>query len=555
MVGSMYPQGSEKKDAGFTIFYMGINLGAAMSPIVCGYVGETYGWHYGFGLATIGMLIGVAIFILPTLVTRLLIISAAIATGVAMLWLQDTMLQLAVRIFLGIALIVAGGISFQALGKAGLPPELGGAPDPELLKKKVGGILSLEWAIYIAATVSAVLFAAFVMKSELAGYALYATGIIALAYIIKEMTVATKIERERIQVILVLIFFSMLFWAFFEQSGSSLNNFTDRNVDRVFEEKTVTQEDVGTTLEFRLQPATDDAELAKLPLITQEQLGYVNSHPQAKSKIIAAAQWQVEHSTRYMPDEEKEKRLAQIPDFVKELESQAVFGMSALSALRDHASRDGATRDDKVLAWTITETNVGMGYGGAEIAASEFQAANPIYILLFGLVFSSLWSYLGARGKDPSAPVKFGLGLLQLGMAFGVFWYGAHIADDRGMGGLSWLLLGYLLMTTGELCLSPVGLSLVTKLSPQRIVSTMMGAWFLATAFSNLVAAVIATLTSAGGHGGDDKLQVIPPPTETVTTYGDVFGALGIVAVGAAVLAFLLAPLLTKWMHDEALEH
>jgi POT family proton-dependent oligopeptide transporter len=555
MVGGMYPQGSEKKDAGFTIFYMGINLGAAMSPIVCGYVGETYGWHYGFGLATIGMLIGVAIFVLPTLVTRLLIISAAIATGVAMLWLQDTMLQLAVRIFLGLALIIAGGISFRALGKAGLSPELGGAPDPERLRQKVGGLLSMEWAIYLGAILSSILFAAFVMQSELAGYALYATGIIALGYIIKEMRIATKIERERIQVILVLIFFSMLFWAFFEQSGSSLNNFTDRNVDRVFEEKIVAQEDIGTTITFRLQPAADDEELSKLPLLTQEQLGYVNSHPEAKARIEAAASWQIENSTRYMADDEKEKKLSQIPEFVKELKAQAVFGMSALSALRDHASREGATPEDKVLAWNVSESNVGMGYGGAEIAASEFQAANPIYILLFGLVFSSLWSFLGARGKDPSAPVKFGLGLLQLGMAFGVFWYGAHIADDRGMGGLSWLLIGYLLMTTGELCLSPVGLSLVTKLSPQRIVSTMMGAWFLATAFSNLVAAIIATLTSAGGHGGDDKLQVIPPPTETVATYGEVFGALGVVAVGAAIIAFLISPLLTKWMHDEALEH
>ena len=127
IVGSLYPKGSAKKDGGFTIFYMGINLGAAMSPILCGYVGETYGWHYGFGLATGGMLVGVAVFVLPTRVTQLLILGGALATSIAMPFLQDSFLQLGVRLLLSVALTAAGVAAFMALGRGGLP-KWAGAP-------------------------------------------------------------------------------------------------------------------------------------------------------------------------------------------------------------------------------------------------------------------------------------------------------------------------------------------------------------------------------------------------------------------------------------------
>ena len=191
-----------------------------------------------------------------------------------------------------------------------------------------------------------------------------------------------------------------------------------------------------------------------------------------------------------------------------------------------------------------------MGVGGAVIPASEFQAANPIFILIFGLLFTALWGFLGARGLEPSTPVKFSLGLLQLGLGFGALWVGAQNADARGMVGLSWLLLGYLLHTTGELCISPVGLSMVTKLSPARIVSTVMGAWFLATAFSNYLAGMIAALTGLS-HGGDGE-QIIPAPIETVNVYGDVFGQIGMTAIVSAVICLALSPLLTRWMHEDA---
>jgi POT family proton-dependent oligopeptide transporter len=117
---------------------------------------------------------------------------------------------------------------------------------------------------------------------------------------------------------------------------------------------------------------------------------------------------------------------------------------------------------------------------------------------------------------------------------------------------VSWLLLAYLLQTTGELCLSPVGLSMITKLSPARIVSTVMGAWFLATAFSNFLAGMIASLTGVSGEEGAEN--VIPAPLQTLHVYGDVFGKIALTAIGTAVLCAILSPILRKWMHTEATE-
>src|SRR5262245_13021308 len=117
MVGSLYPAGSPKRDGGFTIFYVGINLGAAMAPLVCGYVGERYGWHYGFGLATAGMLVGVAVFVAPVRLTQALIGMGALAAAAAMLFLQNNVYQLIVNLFVGLSLVVAAAAALVALGK------------------------------------------------------------------------------------------------------------------------------------------------------------------------------------------------------------------------------------------------------------------------------------------------------------------------------------------------------------------------------------------------------------------------------------------------------
>ncbi|NND98371.1 MAG: MFS transporter [Pirellulaceae bacterium] len=502
IVGGLYAKDSPKKDAGFTIFYMGINLGAAMSPIICGYVGEVYGWHIGFGLATIGMLIGLAVFVAPTRLTQTLILGGAIITAGSMLFLQDSFLQLAVRIFLAAALVTSGVVAFVALGRGGLPDHAGRPRDPEAAKRKVLGLLRNDVAIYLGILLAVPAIALLVSQNKIAGIVLTVTGAIALGYLIFEAIVrCTKIERERLFVILILMFFLLLFWAFFEQAGSSINNFTDRNVDRVLEARVIGPDEVGSSVTFSPEPtATSET----TPPLTQEQLGYRRNGE--------------------------------------------MFALTELSKIRDGSDADVIRTAEQ--PWEISEEHVGMKVGGAEIPASEFQAANPIFILLFGLVFSALWGFLGAKGLDPSPPFKFGLGLLQLGLGFGVLWYGAMNPDARGMVWVGWLLLGYMLHTTGELCLSPVGLSMVTKLSPSRIVSTVMGAWFLATAFSNYLAGLIATATGVS-HGESGGEQTIPPPIETVGIYGDVFGKIAIAGIISAVICLVISPLLTKWMHLE----
>ena len=509
MVGGLYGDHDSRRDGGFTIFYMGINLGAAMAPLLCGYVGETYGWHYGFGLATVGMLVGLAVFVVPTRMAQGLILLGALATAIAMVGLQDNTLLLVVNGFVALALVASGVSAFRALGRGGLPEGTGDAPDMERLRKPIMGVPA-EYAVYLGTLIITPMLAALVYwnrtvkiisdeflaalaeggGNELAvtllgevstptGLILAITGTLAIGYLLRESFRSEKVERQRLWVVLVLMFFSLLFWAFFEQAGSSMNNFADRNVDRVSETRLLTDADVGQ----------------KLPItMTQEQLGYSNG-----GQLIT---------------------------------------IDVLDAARDAKQLD--------VQWEVDAGDVGMGIGGTGIPASTFQSANPIFILLFGLPFSLLWSLLGARGREPNTSLKFALGLLQLGAGFGALWYGAQVADDRGMVSMSWLLLGYLLHTTGELCLSPVGLSMVTKLSPKRLVSTAMGAWFLATAFSSYLAAIIATFTGVG-HGADSI--GVPIPIETVNVYGDVFGTIGLAAVASAVLLALISPVLTRWTH------
>lgn len=551
IVGTLYPKQSAKKDSAFTIFYMGVNMGAALAPVLCGYVGETYGWHYGFGLATVGMLVGVAIFVAPTRLTQVLIGIGAAGTAASLPFLQNSLLQLAVRGFLGVALLAAGVIAVVALGRGGVPKEAGAPPAPERLKRLglpvlrenffayygtlclaavgllaagylfedagfepwmviviAGAAALLPWAsaqnaVFLGVLAAVPLIAMLVQRNTIAGYLLILFGLLAFGSLIVEAFRASRIERERLFVVLTMFFFSMLFWAFFEQAGSSINNFTDRNIDRVFESRRLTAQDVNTTLEFRISPRSNSAELAELPLLSQEQLGY--------------------------PFKGKP------------------FTLSDLARLRERAAQEDGGQ--QTLRWPVTEAHVGMGIGSAEVPASEFQAANPIFILLFGLVFSALWAILAARGLEPSTPVKFAFGLLQLGLGFAALWFGANQADERGMVAIPWLLLGYLLHTTGELCLSPVGLSMVTKLSPTRIVSTVMGAWFLATAFSNYLAGMIAKLTGLPHEAGGE--QLIPPPAETLGLYHGVFGKIALTAILSAVICFAIAPLLKHWMHSD----
>ena len=208
------------------------------------------------------------------------------------------------------------------------------------------------------------------------GWSCCSPGLVAIVYLGFEIFRLDKIPRERMFVVLILTFFSMLFWAFFEQAGSSVNNFTDRNVDRVFEERT---DHAGARSARRSR----------------------SSPPRSSSAITTASS-----SSR----------------------------LNVLDELRDENKKTTPT-SDSTGTWPRTTWAWAWPSGSQEIPASTFQSVNPIFILLFGLVFTALWGFLGKRGWEPSTPVKFSLGLLQLGLGFAAFWYGAQTAERSRHGG------------------------------------------------------------------------------------------------------------------------
>ncbi len=362
IVGRLYEEGDKRRDAGYTIFYMGINLGAFLSPIACGWLGENMGWHYGFGLAGVGMCLGLAQF-----------------------WYGKKHLE----------------------GKAE-------PPDEAALKKPVVPGLTAEYAVYVGAFIVVILFWWLVQQHALVTYVLATLAVGSIGFVIGYAFMKCgKVQAQRLIVAAILIAFSVVFWAFFEQAGSSLNIFARDYVD------------------LSLAPISD---------------------------------WT-------MP-----------------------------------------------VSWT--------------------QSFNSWFILLFGLPFSFMWIGLARADKEPSIPLKFGLGIFQVGIGFICLWYGAHIMPEDGKVGLIWLVLGYMFHTTGELCVSPVGLSMVTKLAPPQITGFMMGMWFLFTAFANNLAALIAGLTT--GHGGE---------LAGVMAYGNVFYTIALSAFGFGIFVALISPLLKKMMH------
>jgi POT family proton-dependent oligopeptide transporter len=364
IVGSLYPQNDVRRDGGFTIFYMGINLGAFGGALLAGWLGQNFGWGYGFGLAGIGMLGGLYIF-----------------------------------------------LKGQPLLQGRAEP-----PDAERLKAPAFAGLSQEKLIWLGTAVGVLVIWQLIQYQELIGSLLNGFGALAiLVVMIYSFTQCTPVERDRMLVATVLILSSIMFWALFEQTGSSLNLLADRSVDRVV-------------------------------------LGY-------------------------------------------------------------------------------------------EIPASMFQSVNAAFIFMLAPLFNILWIKLAAAGREPSTPVKFGLGIIQLGLGFLVLVFGMGLAGD-GSTALVWLMLIYLLHTTGELCLSPVGLSMVTKLSVGRVVGMMMGAWFLASGFANFVSARIAQMTSAETHGGE-----VVDAAAAAATYAEVYSNVGWMAIGVGLFMILISPLLRKGMH------
>ncbi len=362
MVGQLYEKNDPRRDPGFTLYYYGINLGAFWAAILCGLLGQTVGWWAGFGLAGIGMFIGWLVF----------------------LW-----------------------------GKPMLEGH-GEPPNPARLKEPFLGPLSKEASLYIISLLSLGLIWFAVQRHEIVGALLTFASVFVIGYLIWFMkTTLTRIESERIILALILIASAVTFWTLFEQAGSSLNQFANRNT-----------------------------ELTML---------------------------------------------------------------------------------------------------GVTITPGQTQSFNTGFILLLAPIFSALWAYLGTRGQDLSAPLKFGLALIQVGLGFLVLVYGAQFAGDNYKVPLIFLMLAYLLHTTGELLISPVGLSQMTKLATATLISTLMAVWFLSVAWAQWLGALIAQMTATQTIAG----QVLNPQS-SLSTYVSVFYQIGLYAIALGIILMLVSPFLKK---------
>ena len=374
-LGQFYSQDDPRKDGAFTIFYMGVNIGAFLATLTCGYVGEQINWHYGFGLAGIGMGLGLITFMI-----------------------------LGPRLF----------------GNKGLKP------DSEGVIQKIASVPAIPF-VYIASILFVPVCALLLNYGNVMATALIVISLGILAYLVwygfqavakdkDSDSIEGKKEGQRIWVVAVLFVFHAVFWALFEQAGGSLTLFTDRNVDRV------------------------------------------------------------------------------------------IFGN--------------------------------------EIPASIFQSLNPLYIMLLAPVFSWMWLKLNKKHKEPSTPMKFVLGLTQLGLGFAVIVIGAKFFGTAGLVPVAFLFVMYLLHTTGELSLSPVGLSMITKLSPGKIVGFVMGAWFLSIALANKIAGEIGKLTAS------EEISADALPVDTLPVYTNTYLIWGVfVVLGAALILLILVPKLRQWMH------
>lgn len=368
IVGSLYEVGDTRRDSGFTIFYMGINLGAFLASILCGYLGITYGWKYGFGLAGIGMLIGLIVFL------------------VFQPWLE---------------------------GRAE-------PPNPERLKEKLLGPITVELACYLAGLLIIAVAMFFVMNPDGFGAVLLPLGIAMFAFLIGFAFLRCEAGKERDKMFAAIYFVlaQIPFWALFEQAGSSINLFTDRLVDR------------------------------------------------------------------------------------------SLFG--------------------------------------ADVPAPVFQSLNAGFIFLFAPLIAWLWIALAKKNLNPSTPVKFAFGVFLAGLGFLALVAGMKASGTAGLTAVYFVFLIYWIHTMGELMVSPVGLSAVTKMAPARVVGMTMGAWFLYGGLSNYLAGVIARTTGAETLGGQ-LTDVAAAKAGYIAVYTNV----AYVAMGIAVFMLLISPIIKKWMHDE----
>ena len=334
-----------------------------------------------------------------------------------------------------------------------------------------------------------------VRSNEIVHHSLNILALGALLWIIYFIiTQCNSEERGRMTVLASLIIFTVVFWALFEQSAASMTLYADRVVDRTFL-------DANFIIGDEIWLYGLGVFLIVLPFMTL-----------------------VFGKKKYVAYNSSEKTVVNVLFGIVSVAVLAV-GVRLLMFAFEVSTSEGIP-----VVWEATAVMVG--------------SLNAFFIFMLAPVFAWMWTYLSKKKMEPNTPVKFALGILQAGLGFGALVYGASHPDAAGKVSLIWLVLAYLLHTMGELCLSPVGLSAVTKLSVPKVVGFMMGVWFLATAYSEFVAAQLAKIAAVDTEGG-----VVTDIAAALGIYTDFFTKLMWVGVGISVILFALYPIMKKGMH------
>ena len=444
ILSEMYKNFPEKKDGAYTIFYMGVNAGAFFGMMLCGYLASNLGWHWGFGLAGIFMLLGTIQFWLakplfgnigevPTKAKR----DAAIEQSRLSTNQEDKRNPFTNIDYILIVITTVIGLVYafnDPLSK------IGGI---NVFDFKVG---NLDGAIFMILT-ALVLF---------------------IVLIISRLIRYTKVVRDRMIAVIVFAFFTIFFWMSFEQAASSLVLFARDNVDRTLVGASLTTFNIINTL------------LTVVPLLIISWVLF----------LLGKQTW----------------KKAFLSNVVLVITFLGVWGICIW-----------------MLYSEFTKT-------ASEIDPSWFSILNSFFIIALASTISKLWD----SKYNPPAAVKYGMGLIIMALGFGLLAYGSYGITDGVKVSMIWLIFAYLLHTIGELCLSPVGLSYVSKLVPARMIAFMFGMWYLAIAIGNKLAAV------AGGQIENITKEY------SLSTFFLIFT---IVPIVAGLLVMALNPVLKKLMH------
>lgn len=450
IVGTLYAEGDRRRDAGFTIFYMGINLGSLISQFFCPILAEAVGWWAGFGLAALGMTFS---------------------------WL----------------LVQFDGGRLDGYGE-----------------RPTGADVRKDWLIYGAALAFVPLFwllfmnlmayvppaagqgiIGYFLSLPIMGKLMFGTFLVAVpGILIWAATAGSKVEFQMMVAAMVLIVFNTVFWTLFEQAGSSLTLFAERN----------TELEVGWTRPlfamFRASPA---------------------SYYLFFAAVLGALGWVLAW----------------------------FFGQGETPQARRRMTLAFATVMVAGFGGMVFARTQGFGSDPVYVMpAGQTQIFNALFIVTLAPLFSVMWNAMARRGLEPSIPVKFAVALMGVGGGFLLLVWGAQFANAQFKVGLFWLAGLYLIHSMAELCISPVGLSMITKLSIARIVGMMMGVWFLSIAVAQYVAGMVAQVASVETVGGQvTNLKV------SLDTYVGVFTTIGWISVGIGVLLLVVAVPLRKLMH------